>query len=79
MARNEALRSFQPALRYASRERPVSRGVLSGEVYNIVTNPGRSRDTMKHWRQQVLGSLVFLALILCLLLFRYLRVLWWMR
>jgi hypothetical protein len=34
---------------------------------------------MKHWRQQLLGSLVFLALILCLLLFRYLRVLWWMR
>ena len=34
---------------------------------------------MRHWRQQLLGSLVLLALILCLLLFRYLRVLWWTR
>lgn len=54
-------------------------GALSREVYSVVTSPGRPRDMMKHWRQQLLGSLVFLALILCLLLFRYLRVLWWMR
>jgi hypothetical protein len=34
---------------------------------------------MHQWRNQVLGSLVLLALILCLLLIRYLRALWWIR
>lgn len=34
---------------------------------------------MQRWRHQLLGSLILLALILCLLIFRYLRVLWWVR
>jgi hypothetical protein len=34
---------------------------------------------MHQWRNQILGSLVLLALILCLLLIRYLRALWWIR
>jgi len=34
---------------------------------------------MHQWRNQLLGSLVLLAVILCLLLIRYLRALWWIR
>jgi hypothetical protein len=34
---------------------------------------------MHQWRNQVLGSLVVLAVILCLLLIRYFRALWWIR
>ena len=51
----------------------------SREVYSIVTIWGLERDMMRHWRHQLVGSLVLLTLILCLLLFRYLRVLWWVR
>jgi len=34
---------------------------------------------MHQWRNQLLGSLIILALILCLLLIRYFRALWWIR
>jgi hypothetical protein len=34
---------------------------------------------MQRWRQQLLGAMIVLALILCLLLYRYLRVLRWSR
>jgi hypothetical protein len=34
---------------------------------------------MHQWRNQVLGSLVVLAVILCLLIFRYFRALWQIR
>jgi hypothetical protein len=34
---------------------------------------------MHQWRNQVLGSLGVLAVILCQLLIRYLRALWWIR
>ncbi len=34
---------------------------------------------MQRWRQQLLGAMILLAMILGLLLFRYLRIIWWNR